>query len=58
MHCTCFELYRMRTDRHWLHQQLVGFNINAFDLPFLFRRSWALGIAVPFGLRKGRYWSN
>jgi len=23
MHSTYFELYRMRTDRHWLHQKLV-----------------------------------
>lgn len=23
MHRTCFELYRRRTDRHWLHQKLV-----------------------------------
>lgn len=26
---------------------LVGFNSNRFDLPFLFRRSWALGITPP-----------
>lgn len=26
---------------------LVGFNSNRFDLPFLYRRSWALGIAIP-----------
>jgi hypothetical protein len=25
VHSTCFELYRMRTDRHWLHQKLVAF---------------------------------
>ena len=25
MHSTYFELYRMRTDRHWLHQKLVAF---------------------------------
>jgi transposase len=25
MHSTYFELYRMRTDRHWLHQKLVTF---------------------------------
>jgi len=28
---------------------LVGFNSNGFDLPFLFRRSWALGIPAPKG---------
>jgi predicted PolB exonuclease-like 3'-5' exonuclease len=26
---------------------LVGFNSNRFDLPFLYRRSWALGISIP-----------
>lgn len=25
MHSTYFELYRMKTDRHWLHQKLVAF---------------------------------
>jgi site-specific recombinase XerD len=24
VHSTYFELYRMRTDRHWLHQKLVA----------------------------------
>lgn len=37
---------------------LVGFRSNSFDLPFLRARSWALGISIPFGLRKGRYWSD
>jgi transposase-like protein len=25
VHCTYFDLYRMKTDRHWLHQKLVAF---------------------------------
>ena len=25
MHSTYFELYRVKTDRHWLHQKLVAF---------------------------------
>ncbi len=37
---------------------LVGFNIFNFDLPFLFRRSWKHRVAVPFGLRRGRYWGD
>jgi uncharacterized protein YprB with RNaseH-like and TPR domain len=37
---------------------LIGFNIFNFDLPFLFRRSWKHRIEVPFGLRRGRYWSD
>jgi hypothetical protein len=37
---------------------MIGFNIFAFDLPFLFRRSWKHRVAVPFGLRRGRYWGD
>lgn len=37
---------------------IVGFNIMHFDLPFLVRRSWMLGIPVPMGVRKGRYWAD
>ena len=37
---------------------LIGFNICNFDLPFLFRRSWKHRIAVPFGIRRGRYWGD
>ena len=37
---------------------LVGFNIFGFDLPFLFRRSWKQRVAIPFGLRRGRYWGD
>lgn len=37
---------------------LIGFNIGNFDLPFLIRRSWKYRIAVPFGIRRGRYWGD
>lgn len=37
---------------------LIGFNICNFDLPFLYRRSWKHRIAVPFGIRRGRYWGD
>lgn len=37
---------------------LVGFNSNSFDLPFLIRRSWKLGIPIPYWLREGRYFSK
>lgn len=38
---------------------LVGHNIHGFDLPFLLRRSWILGVAVPAGvLERDRYWSD
>ena len=34
----------------------VGFNIVRFDLPFLYRRSWALGVEPSADMRTGRYW--
>jgi hypothetical protein len=37
---------------------LVGFNTHKFDLPFLVRRSWKLGLHVPPWLRRGRYWGE
>lgn len=38
--------------------RLIGFNIKAFDLPFLIRRSWKHRIDVPYWLRGGRYWND
>lgn len=39
--------------------KLVGFNIHGFDLPFLVRRSYILGVTVPESvLVQGRYWSD
>jgi len=37
---------------------IAGFNIFGFDLPFLARRAWLLGVDVPAAARNGRYWSN
>lgn len=37
----------------WRH--LVGFNSNRFDIPFLIRRSYKIGVAVPYGAVNGRY---
>lgn len=37
--------------------QLVGFDSNRFDLPFLFRRSWYHHMKPSPILRAGRYWS-
>jgi hypothetical protein len=38
--------------------RLVGFNICRFDLSFLIRRSWAKRVAIPHGIRKGRYFTE
>lgn len=35
----------------------AGFGIFHFDLPFLIRRSWKLGLRIP-PIRNGRYWSE
>lgn len=46
--------------KYWLHsaEDFIGFNIHAFDLPFLARRSWLLGVDVPSQAFNGRYWSS
>lgn len=36
-------------------RKLVGFNSNGFDVPFLLRRSWMLGVDVPPSVRNGRW---
>lgn len=38
--------------------RVVGWNIFQFDLPFLIKRSWKLGVPVPSNLRSGRYWGS
>jgi hypothetical protein len=38
--------------------EMAGFNIHLFDLPFLIRRSWKHRVPVPLGIRRGRYWSE
>lgn len=38
---------------NWRH--LVGFNSNRFDIPFLIRRSYKLGVTLPYGALNGRY---
>lgn len=39
--------------------RLVGFNIYGFDLPFIVRRSWLLGVDVPSDvIRDNRYWNK
>lgn len=39
-------------------RKVVGANIFGFDLPFLVRRSWILGVEVPSCIRDGRYWDR
>lgn len=38
--------------------RMVGFNTHTFDLPFLIRRSFKHQVAVPAGIRRGRYWAE
>ncbi|HZR17850.1 MAG TPA: ribonuclease H-like domain-containing protein [Verrucomicrobiae bacterium] len=38
--------------------RMVGFNSRSFDLPFLIRRSFKHRVDIPFGVRRGRYWSD
>jgi hypothetical protein len=39
----------------YVQNPIIGFNSNRFDLPFLIRRSWKLGVKVPVALMQGRY---
>lgn len=43
----------------WLDRKLpiIGHNSNGFDLPFVVRRSWQLGVPVPREVRQGCYWN-
>ena len=45
-------------NRYERQSKLVGFNIKAFDLPFLIKRSWKHRITAPYWLRQGRYWND
>lgn len=48
-------LYRSMREQK---RRMVGVNIFGFDLPFLARRSWILGVVIPKGVRDGRYWDR
>lgn len=45
-------------DRVRERRAVVGFNINKFDIPFLVRRSWSHGIAIPSGVFASRGYVN
>jgi len=45
------------TDSLSLKIRIIGHNSNSFDLPFLSRRSWLLGVPIPREVRQGRYWN-
>lgn len=48
-------LYRSMREQK---RPMVGVNIFGFDLPFLVRRSWILGVEIPPTVRDGRYWDR
>ena len=37
---------------------MCGFNIYGFDIPFMLRRAYALGVKVPSSLRQRKYWQD
>lgn len=45
---------RVRSERG----RFVGWNSNGFDLPYLIKRSWILGVPVPTDLYRGRWISD
>ncbi len=50
-----WEQYRVKGSKG---RHFVGCNSHGFDLPFLIRRSWMLGVAVPPTVRRGRYFDS
>ena len=42
---------------HSVGASFIGHYIKGFDVPFIMRRSWLLGIKIPFGVINGRYLS-
>lgn len=50
--------WALATDGKGNTNRMIGFNTHLFDLPFLVRRSWKLGVNIPQGIRNGRYWSD
>lgn len=51
-----WEVFKEQIDRG---NRMLGFNIFNFDLPFVIRRSWILGLSFPFPIvRDGRYWNS
>ena len=58
------EAVNLRAFWSWLEDRVrerravVGFNSNKFDIPFLTRRSWAHGIAIPSGVYMTRGYVN
>ena len=50
-------------DRFWHtvefgQNNVIGFNICLFDLPFLIRRSWKHGVRISGRVRSGRWWGD
>ncbi len=61
LNCEAFlveEFWKLITNSYTGLNLCIGFNSLAFDLPFLIRRSWALGVQVPTILRNRRFWHD
>lgn len=52
------QFFEWATFEHGAANKLVGFNIFSFDLPFIIRRAWVLGVEIPWWIRMGRYFSD
>jgi hypothetical protein len=52
------QFWRIYHSVHSAGAKLIGFNIHGFDLPFLIRRSWRHGVAVPKSVNGVRYWPD
>lgn len=52
------KFWEQYTKCHKAGRKMAGLNILGFDLPFLIRRSWILGVDVPATVRPGRYFDQ
>ncbi len=50
--------WSMITNQGAFDDNVIGFNSHGFDLPFLLRRGWKLGVKAPRTVRKGRYFTE
>jgi hypothetical protein len=52
------KFWEQYTKCHKAGRKMTGLNILGFDLPFLIRRSWILGVDIPQTVRPGRYFDQ
>jgi hypothetical protein len=52
------DFWTLCVDQDYRLNTIVGFNSHSFDLPFLIRRSWILGVKFPPHIFRGRFFAD